>query len=75
MEGQRGMTIFFLCVPLEIFAGLVIGTVSSIAVRRQGLAGFLAAQGLSLLILCGLAGLLSEHKRMALRYRVHPVTY
>ena len=25
MEGQRGMTIFFLCVPLGIIAGLVIG--------------------------------------------------
>jgi hypothetical protein len=50
MEGQRGMTIFFLCVPLGIFAGLVIGISSAIAVRRQGLAGFLVAQGWSLLI-------------------------
>jgi hypothetical protein len=58
MEGQRGMTVFFLCVPLGIFAGLVIGIISSIAVRRQGLAGFLVAQGWSLLIVCGLAGLL-----------------
>ena len=58
MEGQRGMTVFFLCVPLGILAGLVIGIVSAIAVRRQGLAGFLIAQGWSLLIVCGLAGLL-----------------
>jgi len=58
MEGQRGMTIFFVCVPLGILAGLVIGIVSAIAVRRQGLAGFLVAQGWSLLIICGLAGLL-----------------
>ncbi len=58
MEGQRGMTIFFLCVPLGIFAGLVIGIISAIAVRRQGLAGFLVAQGWSLLIICALAGLL-----------------
>jgi len=58
MEGQRGMTIFFLCVPLGILAGLIIGTVSAIAVRRRGLAGFLVAQGWSLLIVCGLAGLL-----------------
>ena len=58
MEGQRGMTVFFLCVPLGIFAGLVIGIISAIAVRRQGLAGFLVAQGWSLLIVCGLAGLL-----------------
>ena len=58
MEGQRGMTIFFLCVPLGILASLVIGIVSAIAVQRQGLAGFLVAQGWSLLIVCGLAGLL-----------------
>ena len=58
MEAQRGMTVFFLCVPLGILAGLVIGIVSAIAVRRQGLAGFLIAQGWSLVIVCGLAGLL-----------------
>lgn len=59
MEGQRGMTIVFLCAPLGILAGLVIGIVSAILVRRQGLAGFLIAQGWSLLIVCGLAGLLA----------------
>src|SRR5215510_11001431 len=57
MEGQRGMTIFFLCVPLGITAGLVIGITASILVRRQGLAGFLVAHGWSLLILRGVAGL------------------
>ena len=59
MEGQRGMTVFFLCVPLGILAGLIIGTISAIGVRRQGLAGFLVAQGWSLLIVCGVAGLLA----------------
>ena len=58
MEGQRGMTVFFLCVPLGIIAGLVIGITASILVRRQGPAGFLIAQGWALLILCGIAGLL-----------------
>jgi len=58
MEGQRGMTVIFLCAPLGILAGLIIGIVSSILVRRQGPAGFLIAQGWSLLIACGLAGLL-----------------
>jgi hypothetical protein len=58
MEGQRGMTVIFLCAPLGILAGLLIGIISSILVRRQGLAGFLIAQGWSLLIVCGLAGLL-----------------
>jgi len=59
MEGQRGMTVFFLCVPLGILAGLVIGLVSAIVVRRQGFAGLLVAQGWSLLIICGVAGLLA----------------
>ena len=57
MEGQRGMTIVFLCAPLGILLGLVIGIVSAIMVRRQGLTGFLIAQGWSLLIVCGVAGL------------------
>jgi hypothetical protein len=58
MEGQRGMTVVFLCAPLGILVGLTIGIVSAILVRRQGFAGFLIAQGWSLLILCGVAGLL-----------------
>jgi hypothetical protein len=59
MEGQGGMTIFFLCVPMGILAGLIIGTISSVLVRRQGVDGFLIAQGWSLLIICGIAGLLA----------------
>jgi hypothetical protein len=59
MEGQRGMTILFLCVPLGILGGLVIGIISSILVRRQGFAGFFLSQGWSLLIVCGVAGLLA----------------
>jgi hypothetical protein len=58
MEGQRGMTIFFLCVPLGILAGFVIGIVASIMVRRRGPAGFFIAQGWSLLIVCAIAGFL-----------------
>lgn len=53
------MAVFFLYVPLGILAGLVIGIVSSIVVRRRGAAGFLVAQGWSLLIVCGAAGLLA----------------
>ncbi len=58
MEGQRGMTVFFLCVPLGILAGFVIGVIVSILVRRQGSAGFVIALSWSLLIVCGIAGLL-----------------
>jgi hypothetical protein len=58
MEGQRGMTVVFLCAPLGVLAGSVVGIVSAVLVRRQGLAGFLVAEGWSLLIVCGLAGLL-----------------
>jgi hypothetical protein len=58
MEGGRGMFVVFVCAPLGILVGLVIGIVSSILVRRQGPAGFFVAQGWSLLIVCGVAGLL-----------------
>jgi hypothetical protein len=57
MEGQRGMTVLFVCVPLGILAGLIIGIVSAVAVRRQGFGGFLVAQAWSLLIVCGVASL------------------
>jgi len=57
MEGGRGMFVMFVCAPLGILVGLAIGIVSSILVRRQGPAGFFVAQGWSLLIVCGLAGL------------------
>src|SRR5436190_1822998 len=57
MEGQRGMTIIFLCAPLGILAGLIIGVVASILVRRQGVAGFFVAQGWALLVACLVAGL------------------
>jgi len=59
MEGGRGMFVVFVCAPLGILVGLVIGIVSSILVRRQGPAGFVVAQGWSLLIVCGLAGVLA----------------
>jgi hypothetical protein len=58
VEGQREMTIVFLCAPLGILAGLVSGIISSVLVRRQGLGGFFIAQGWSLLIVYGVAGLL-----------------
>jgi len=58
MEGGRGMFVVFVCAPLGILVGLVIGIVSSLLVRRQGVAGFFMAQGWSLLIVCAVAGLL-----------------
>src|SRR5262249_3321294 len=57
MEGQRGMTVFFLCVPRGILAGLVIGITSSLVVQQRGSAGFLVAQGWALVIICGIAAL------------------
>ena len=58
MESQRGLTVFFLCVPPGVLAGLVIGIISSVVVRGQESAGFLVALAWSLLIVCGIAGLL-----------------
>jgi hypothetical protein len=59
MEGGRGMFVVFVCAPLGILVGLVIGIISSILVRREGLAGFLTAQSWSLVIVCGVAGVLA----------------
>jgi hypothetical protein len=59
MEGGRGMFVVFVCAPLGILLGLVTGIISSILVKRQGPGGFLVAQGWSLLIVGGLAGLLA----------------
>jgi hypothetical protein len=59
MEGGRGMFVVFVCAPLGILVGLVIGIISAILVRRGGLAGFLVAQVGSLLIVCGVASLLA----------------
>jgi len=58
MEGGRGMFVVFVCAPLGILVGVVAGIVSSILIRREGPAGFFLAQGWSLLIVCGLAGIL-----------------
>src|SRR5262249_23410702 len=58
MEGGRGMFVVFVCAPLGILVGLVIGIVSSLLIRRQAAAGFCIAQGWSLLIVCAVAGLL-----------------
>src|SRR2546430_2216656 len=49
MEGQRGYMIIFVCAPLGIFIGLIIGLVAALHVRRSGLAGFLIAQGWAVL--------------------------
>ena len=59
MEGGRAMFVVFVCAPLGILAGLIIGIVSSILVRRQGAPGFFVAQGWSLLIVCTLAGMVA----------------
>ena len=59
MEGGRGMFVVFVCAPVGILLGLAVGVISSILVKRQGLAGFLVALGWSLLIVCGLGGLLA----------------
>ena len=58
MEGGRGMFVVFVCAPLGILLGVVIGVVSSLLVRRQGVAGFFIAQGWSVLLVCAVAGLL-----------------
>jgi hypothetical protein len=57
-EGQRGYTIIFVCAPLGILAGFIIGLVVALRTRRSGFEGFLIAQVCSIFITCVLAGLL-----------------
>src|SRR5262249_39628781 len=56
MEGGRGMFVVFVCGPIGILAGFIIGVVSSVLIRRRDAAGFFIAQGWSLLAVLVLAG-------------------
>ena len=58
-EGERGYAVIFLCAPLGILTGLVVGLVVGICTKRPGFAGFLIAQGLSILIVGAVAGILT----------------
>ena len=49
----------FVCGPLGIIAGLVVGVIVGICTKRAGFAGFLTAQGLSILIVGAIAGFLT----------------
>jgi hypothetical protein len=57
-EGQRGYALIFICAPLGLAVGFIIGLIVALRTRRPGLAGFGAAQGLSILITGVVAGLL-----------------
>ena len=58
-EGGRGYMLVFICGPLGIIAGLVVGVIVGICTKRAGFAGFLTAQGLSILIVGAIAGFLT----------------
>ncbi len=58
-EGERGYMVVFVCAPLGILTGLTIGLVVGIWTKRPGFAGFLIAQGLSILIVGAVAGILT----------------
>jgi len=51
--------VVFVCAPLGLLTGLVVGLVVGICTKRPGLAGFLIAQGLSILIISAVAGILT----------------
>ena len=55
MEGQRGMMVFFACLPIGILAGFVTGVVVSVCVLRRR--GFLMALGLSIVIVAAVGAL------------------
>jgi hypothetical protein len=58
-EGGRGYMVVFVCAPLGILTGIVVGLVVGICTKRPGFAGFLIAQGLSILIVGAVAGILT----------------
>ena len=58
-EGGRGYMVVFVCAPLGILTGIVVGLVVAICTKRPGFAGFLIAQGLSILIVGAVAGILT----------------
>jgi hypothetical protein len=57
MEGGRGMMVMFVCGPMGMIAGFLIGLVVGIWSKRPGFAGFLIGQGWSVLILAVIAGI------------------
>jgi hypothetical protein len=57
MEGGRGMMVVFVCAPIGIIAGFLIGLIIAIVTKRPGWPGFLSAQGLSILIVGAIAGI------------------
>jgi MFS family permease len=59
MEGGRGMAVVFLFGPLGFILGLVIGAIVAFRSHRSGFAGFLFAQGLSILCTFALAAVVS----------------
>lgn len=59
MEGQRGMMVIFVFAPLGLIVGFIVGLVVDLGTRWPGFVGFIKAQGLSILIACVLAGVVS----------------
>jgi MFS family permease len=59
MEGQRGMMVIFVFAPVGLVVGFIVGLVVGLGIRWPGFVGFIKAQGLSLLIACALAGIVS----------------
>ena len=59
MEGQRGMMVIFVFAPLGLIVGFIVGLVVDLGTRWPGFVGFIKAQGLSILIACVLAGIVS----------------
>jgi hypothetical protein len=57
MEGGRGMMVMFVCAPMGIIAGFLVGLVIGIWTKRPGFVGFLIGQGWSALILGVIAGI------------------
>jgi hypothetical protein len=58
-EGQRAYMVILLCAPLGLVTGLIVGLVVALRRRGAGFLGFIVAQGLAILTLSGLAGIVT----------------
>src|SRR3954451_17295216 len=55
-EGQRGYAVVFICAPVGMLIGFVIGVITSFRMRGPGFGGFFLAQVTALIATCVIAG-------------------
>jgi hypothetical protein len=60
MEGQRGMAVIFLFVPLGLIVSFLIGVIAALRTHWSGFIGFIKTQGLCILIVIAVGAAVSD---------------